>query len=216
MLGGNWQAGLDLLWPFQPKPPKPFCATFHWCLRQTFCRGQCPNQPTSYSMQLDKSLGRWLSVLRTTWHAAYRSSSHLFWHRLNDETLQVLAPSKTSGFFHLKGTTTTVPLNSHPIEFQQVGEALWTQHPHCPAPLADTTLHPPGHLVENTLCHPTNETITIGSDGSVHLTHQVAACAWMIHNTDEEYATACFLLSNISSMSSYCSKLEGILQPTPH
>ena len=37
MLDGDWQAGSDLQWPYQPKPPKAFWATFRWCLCHTFC-----------------------------------------------------------------------------------------------------------------------------------------------------------------------------------
>jgi hypothetical protein len=37
MLNGDWQAGSDLKWPFQPMPPKPFWRTFRHCLQRTFC-----------------------------------------------------------------------------------------------------------------------------------------------------------------------------------
>ena len=71
MLDGDWQAGSDLKWPYQPKPPKAFWSTFRWCLRHTFCSRQCPHQPASYAMQLDDALGCWLLVPRTTWYSAY-------------------------------------------------------------------------------------------------------------------------------------------------
>lgn len=70
--------------------------------------------------------------------------------------------------------------------------------------------------MENTLCHPTNKIITLGSDGSIHLSHQVAACTWMIHDSDEHFVKACFLLSDISSASSYRSELEGIFRGLKH
>ena len=216
MLQGDWQAGSDLLWPYQPKPPKVFWACFRWCLRQTICRGELPNQPAHYSMRLDKPLGRWLPVTRNTWYTAYRSPTTLYWRRLNDETLHILTPSATSGFYHVTGTTSTLPIDSHPIVFQQVGESIWTRSPFRPGSTPTDGIHPPGHMVENTLCHPTRDVITLGSDGSVHLAQQVAACAWMIHDTDLNFAKACFLLSDISSMSSYRSELEGIFRSLKH
>ena len=216
MLLGDWQAGFDILWPFQPKPPKAFWACFRWCIRQTICKGEHANQPAHYSMRLDTPLGHWLPVPRTTWYTAYKLPSNLYWRRGDDDKIYVLTPSQTSGFYHHTEMTTTLPLDSHPISFQQVGEALWTRSTlRLAGPLTpDPT--PPGHLVENTLCHPTTEVITIGSDGSVHVSQQVAACAWVIHDSDAHYAKACFLLSNLSSLSSYRSELEGVFHSLKH
>ncbi len=120
-----------------------------------------------------------------------------------------MTPSCVSRFFHFAGTTTTLPLDCHPIVFQQVGEALWTHRPFLPGPTSQSHLMPP-------LCHPTRETITLGSDGSVHLAQQVAACAWMIYDDADHFAMACFLLSKISSLSSYRSELEGIFRSLKH
>ena len=75
---------------------------------------------------------------------------------------------------------------------------------------------PPGHSVENTLSTPAIDTLTIGSDGSVYLKDGVAACAWMIADAEESRITACFLLTNISSVSSYRSELEGIYRSLQH
>lgn len=215
MLQGDWQAGSDLRWPFQPNPPKPFWATFRWCLRQSFCTTTCPHQPASYSMRLDTPLGTWHAVPRNTWFPAYRHNDRLYWRRCNDATLHMMTPSKTSGFFHFASTTTTLPLDSHPIVHQQVGESIWTQRPYFPSQDSYPILQP-GHIVENTLCHPTGEVITIGCDGSVYLDKQTATCAWIIHDADGSFASACFLLSGISSLSSYRSELEGIFRSLSH
>jgi hypothetical protein len=109
-----------------------------------------------------------------------------------------------------------LPIDSHPIIFQQVGEAFWTQSPFRPGMTTTVPTLPLGHMVENTLCHPTREVIMLGSDGSVHLSQQVAACAWMIHDSDQHCAKACFLLSNVSSLSSYQSELEGVFRSLKH
>lgn len=167
-------------------------------------------------MCLNTPLGGWLPVSRTTWHSAYCTKTHLYWRRKNNNILHILLPSKTSGFYHFAGTTTILPLDSHLIPFQQVGEALWMQQPYLPGLTALVDPLPPGHMVENTLSHPDTEVLTLGSDGSVHLSHQVVACAWMIHASTDSCASACFLLSHISSLSSYHSKLEGIFRSLKH
>ena len=110
----------------------------------------------------------------------------------------------------------TLPLDSHPIVFQQVGETIWTQSPFRPGAIATNDVLPPNHLVKNNLCHPTNEVITLGSNGSVHLAQQVATCAWMTHDSDSNFATARFLLSDILSVSSYRSELKGIFHSLKH
>ena len=54
------------------------------------------------------------------------------------------------------------------------------------------------------------EMVTLGSDGSVHLFEGLAACAWVIHQTEEQQLKACYVLENMASISSYRSKLEGM------
>ena len=120
-------------------------------------------------MKLDSPLGRWLLVPRNKWFLAYQLNDSLYWRRRDDDVLHILKQSSTSGFYHYFTTTSSVPLDSHPIVFQQVGKALWTQRPYLPGPSTTPPTLPPGHMIENTLCHPTMETITLGSDGSVHL-----------------------------------------------
>jgi hypothetical protein len=56
----------------------------------------------------------------------------------------------------------------------------------------------------------------VGCDGSVYLDHEVASCAWIIADEDKQTASACFLLMNISSISSYHSELEGIYHSLMH
>jgi hypothetical protein len=150
-------------------------------------------------MKLDLPLGHWLRVPRNTWFSAYCLNDSLYWRRRDDTMIYILTKSLTSGFYHYSDTATSVPLDSHPIVFQQVGEALWSQRPYLPGSPVTPPPLPPGHMIENTLCHPTKEIITLGSDGSVHLDQQVATCAWVIHSEVGSHASACFLLSGISS-----------------
>ena len=216
MLSGEWRAGSDLLWPMQPQPPKSYFATFRRLLRCSFCRNTPIHHHVSDSLNLDTPLGKWLSVPRNTWFPVYRTQDNLFWRQKDDATLFVLEKSQTSGFYHFSHTTNLLPLDSHPIGYQQIGHTLWTQRPYRIQPKPQGLPTPPGHIVSNTLTDPATDVITIGCDGSVYLKHEVAACAWMIAETEGSALTACFLLSNISSVSSYRSELEGIYRSLVH
>ena len=50
----------------------------------------------------------------------------------------------------------------------------------------------------------------LGSDGSTHLQRRVATCAWLLHQDDGRVLKACYLLGNMTSLSSYRSELEGL------
>lgn len=217
MLNGDWQAVSDLMWPYQPCPPKAFFATFHKLLRKTFCTNVPIHHYHQDSMDLDQPLGNWLPVQRNTLSPVYRSNDELYWRIHDDWDMHVLRHSHVSGFYHFSHVTRDLPLDSHPIEYKQIGEVIWTQRPFRMQQATNGTSIPPGHLVENTLSDPTTEILTIGRDGSVYLKDAIAACAWMITDSDDSQATpACFLLGNISSLSSYRSELEGIYRSLSH
>lgn len=215
MLNGDWQAGSDLKWPYQPCPLKPYFNTFRRLLQKTFCI----NTPIDYhyndSMDLDHPLGKWLPVQRNTWSPAYRTTDTLYWRVQDDWELYVLTKSTVSGFYHFSHTTRTLPLDSHPVKYQQVGDTLWTQKPYHMHNSMDV-MRPPGHVMENILSDPTRDILTVGSDGSVYLKDKVAACAWVITDSEDSRMTACFLMTNISSVSSYRSELEGIYRSLTH
>ncbi|KAL3762232.1 hypothetical protein ACHAWU_004770 [Discostella pseudostelligera] len=184
MLNGDWQAGSDLQWPFQPQPPKPFFATFRRCLRSTFCTNTPANQPAHYGMTLDTRLGDWLPVQRNTWFPVYRDNTNLYWRAMDDSTLHVLTRSVVSGFYHFSHTTDTLPLDSHPITYKQIGNSIWTRRPYRIHYTSTGQELPPGHIVANTLTNPATDTVTVGSDGSVYIDKEVAACAWMIADSE--------------------------------
>lgn len=215
MLNGDWQAGSDLKWPYQPCPPKPYFNTFRRLLRKTFCTNTPIDHHYNDSMDLDQPLGKWLPVQRNTWSPAYRTADALYWRVQDDWDLYVLTKSTVSGFYHFSHTTRTLPLDSHPVKYQQVGDTLWTQKPYQMHKSMDV-IRPPGHVMENTLSDPTRDTLTIGSDGSVYLKDKVAACAWVITDSEDTRTTACFLMTDISSVSSYRSELEGIYRSLTH
>jgi hypothetical protein len=210
MLNGDWRAGSDLQWPYQPLPPKSYFRTFRRLLQRTFCTNAPLHHHYNDSLNLDRPLGAWFPVPRAVWFPVYRTQHALYWRKKDDNVLYVLERSTTSGFYHFSHTTSDLPLASHPITYQQIGNDLWTQRPYRMTSLAHEESPPAGHLVSNTLTNASTEILTIGCDGSVYLDQQVAACAWVIAEDEKHTVSACFLLTTISSISSYRSELEGI------
>ena len=159
MLNGDWQAGSDLLWPFQPQPPKSYFATFRRLIRLSFSRNTPVHHHYLDSLNLDTPLGKWLPVPRNTWFPVYRAQDELYWRQKDDDTLFVLVKSPTLVFFHFSHTTTTLPLDCHPITYQQIGHSLWTQRKYRPHVPTARVPPPPGHIVSNTLsdADPCNE-----------------------------------------------------------
>jgi hypothetical protein len=64
--------------------------------------------------------------------------------------------------------------------------------------------------VEDSILNEPVEIITLGSDGSVNLREERAACAWMVQQTENNCLKACYILENTTSLTSYRSELEGM------
>ena len=216
MLNGDWQAGTDLLWPRIPCPPKPYWATFRKCIRATYCTLAPQHQPAHYSVSLDKHLGPWYSVKRNTWHQCYKSQHQLYLRQLKGSLITVLSPSRIKGYYHSSGTVKDVPIDSHPITHQQIGNNVWTQRPMNLSLDISTDPPPPGHLVNNTLTDPRTERLILGSDGSLHLHEQVAAAAWIVSSGPQSFLSATFIMENINSLTSHRIELEGIFRALHH
>ena len=209
MLDGGWRAGSDLKWPYQPIPPKHFWHTFRRCLRRSFCSNSPPFQRASHSMDLDTPLGAWLPVPRNTWFPAYRSSTTIYWRQHNDSHLYVMRPMGVPGFYSITGEVHTLPMESHPIRIQQMGDQLWT-HKVLRLECRGEERTQAGRMIEDTISNKRPEVLTVGSDGSVRLQDGLAACAWILHANDDEQVKACYLLEQMTSLSSYRSELEGM------
>jgi hypothetical protein len=120
-----------------------------------------------------------------------------------------MTASKVKGYYHATGTTTALPLTSHPITYyQQIGQDLWTHRPTNLTLDIEQTSPPPGLLIASTLSKPTTEKLIIGSDGLLHLHEQVAAAAWIISTEDTKHLSATFFMTNISSYTSHRIELE--------
>ena len=207
ILTGEWQAGSDLKWPYQPLPPKSFWSVFRRCLRLTFCTNTPLHSQPRHSLTLDVSLGAWHAVPRNTWFLAYRSRSEVFWR--HDDKLYQLTSARTHGFYHKGREVMVPPLESHPIRFQQMDEMIWTHGP-CILTTSTKLTQRMGTILEDTLASDTKEMVTLGSDGSVHLHEGLAACSWVIHHTSTQKLKGYYILEKMSSLSSYQSELEGM------
>jgi len=216
MLNGDWQAGTDLLWPQIPCPPKPYWATFRKCMRATFCTLAPQHQPSHFSVRLDRQLGPWYPVKRNTWHQCYKTKQNLYLRQLEGTLITILSPSKIKGYYHSTGTVTDIPIESHPIAHQQIGNSVWTQRPMNLSLDISHDSPPPGHLVNNTLTDPTTERLILGSDGSLHLHEQVASAAWIISSGPDSFLSATFIMESINSLTSHRIELEGIFRALHH
>jgi ribonuclease HI len=209
MLTGKWQAGSDLKWPYQPLPPAKFWSAFQRCLRLTFSTRTPPYHHPTHSLELDRTLGKWFDVPRNTWYTVYRSDSGVLWRDEKDGVLYQMKPSPVRGFYHIDHRVQTLPVNSHPICFRQMGNTIWTHGKYAPH-LRIETVPPPGVVIEDTTVDEAAELVTLASDGSVFLHEGKASCAWILHQSDQHQLKACYLLEQTPSLTSYRSELEGI------
>jgi hypothetical protein len=156
-------------------------------------------------------------VSRNTWYQRYKSRCNLYLRQIEGTAITELAPSKTKGYYHSTGIVQEIPLDSHPIAYQQVGKNVWTQRPINLSLLTSSKNPPPGHLISNTLTNPTTEQLIIGSNGSLHhLQDQVAAAAWIISVDPESFMSATFIMENVSSYTSHHIELDGIFHALHH
>ena len=216
-LDGEWQAGSDIKWPYQPSPPPVFWCTFRSCIRLAFCSRTPPHQQAHHSMFLDYPLGQWLPVHRNTWYDAYRAQDAIYWRRQDDEQLDIMTESTTPGVYTLTGTTTTPPVDSYPIQRIEQGNEIWTTMDNEMIQLRTVDEQQLTGLIIMDLLQPqTNGQLTLVSDGPAHLHHELASCAWIIHQEDGQELKANYFIRNISSLSSYRSELEGMFRGLKH
>ena len=76
-------------------------------------------------MDLDEPLGQWYAVPRNMWYHCYCTPTHLYWHGNDCSVIQQFQQGKVSGFFEYEADISDVPLETQPIKYQQVGEAVF-------------------------------------------------------------------------------------------
>jgi len=123
---------------------------------------------------------------------------------------------RQAGFYDYVRDVDEIPLYSHPISCQRIGERFWTHRPMSLAPTEEHEAPPPGVVLHNTLNAESDAPIVSGSDGSVHFQEQVAAAAWIVSTDEDHHMGACFLMSDVNRVSAYRSELEGIFRTLSH
>ena len=166
-------------------------------------------------MELDHPLGPWHAVPRATWWPCYKTKKTMIFRDEESNELQEFK-GDASGFYTYARNVEAIPIDSHPITCQRIGEKYWTRKQYKGLEQRKPAAAPPGYVTHDSLGTVEGEKIVDGSDGSVHLVQQTAAAAWLIAKGPDQYLSACFLLTDINSVSSYRSELEGIFRSLKH
>ena len=95
------------------------------------------------------------------------------------------------GFHTFQEVVDQVPLKSHPIVCQLIGDKYWTRKQFRGADVEPAEVVPPGHVTHDTLGQVDGSKLVVGSDGSVHLVQQTAAAAWLIAKGPDQHLQAC-------------------------
>lgn len=180
-MSGNWQGGSDIHWPYQPKPPKRFWATFQRCIGLTFCSSTSPHQPAHYGMDLDTPLGKWFPVPRHSWFDVYRSPTHFYWK--TEDTIKILRSTPVPGFHVIDGTVTSLPWDSRPVRFQNIGDVIWSHRHYSMVHHNSPKSLPAGITLRNTITTK-RQHLKVGCNASLHQHERVATCAWVIETPD--------------------------------
>jgi hypothetical protein len=120
-----------------------------------------------------------------------------------------------SGFFDFDDYIDAMPGNAQPISCQFIdGDKIWTkkpftQHTHT------VEIPPPGELMHDTLKGP-QISIKGGSNGSLYPDDKVMTAAWIIAEDETNFTSACTVIRNVSSLSSYRAELEGTFRLLRH
>ena len=217
-LTGEWQADYRFQWPLQPRLHKKYFELFCKCLHHSLAATAPPHQPPTYSMDLDLPLGDWYGVERHTNFRCYMTEGELFWQNEITKSYQVLKRGTVANFWIPTTTTKDIPFWGHPVAFQRCEESNWTWRPfqfHLHTQVAAPPITP-GLVDHDTLQRSDTHPVKFISDGSVHLAHQCAVGAQIIATDNKKFISACFLMTNVISLTLYRAKLEGIYQALKH
>ena len=125
MLIREWQAELDLDWPYQPCPLKLFWGFFGRFLRLTVCQRTSLTQLADYATGLAIPLGTWHNVDRHAWFDCYRTQEVIYCRDEDGKKFHIFCKSGSSFCSH-KETVGKLPRRIHRIACQKVGQSYWT------------------------------------------------------------------------------------------
>jgi hypothetical protein len=216
-LTGDFRADSELEWPNQPKPPSTWFKLFRKFFRQTFCWNMPPGSDGDF--ELDDPLGDWYDVPRHIRWPCYRSKDAIYYRGRNSDGHAVIQMFKKSkhNFFKYESDVESPPLNSHPAQAVFVDDSAWTTKPCRIEPTPRPEARPPGYITHCTHSSaPTLNPKETCSDGSINYIHQTAAAAWIIAEDKDKWIQAAFLMTDVSSLTSYRAELEGIFRSLYH
>ena len=123
--------------------------------------------------------------------------------------------TRGAGFYNYSHEMEKMSLHSHPICCQWVGQAFWTQWQlNFSKKVPKQPPASPGYIIYSNLLEL--ELGKVASNGSVHLLQQTVAAAWIVVSGTKYCIPACYLMANISLVSSYRSELNGIFRSLKH
>ena len=113
---------MDLRWARRESSPKRAWKVCRQCLQVAFCNQTPPNQHAHHSMNLDQLLGTWYLVDRNTLWPCYRTADAIYRREEEMKQFKVFCEQPTiPGFFQHEGNAPGLPLDSHPIQYQNIG-----------------------------------------------------------------------------------------------
>ena len=146
-------------------------------------------------MTLNTPLGTWHEVKQYAWFSYYRTELAIY-HRDEDQGTFQVFKEKGTGFYHYAEIVTELPIQSHPIACQTVGQTYWTHRGLRLTEKKAPQLPPPGlatydNLQERLQRHGTAPTRgKAAGNGSVYQREQVVAAAWVIATGTEHQIQA--------------------------
>lgn len=166
-------------------------------------------------LQLTKPLGKlFTDVPCNIHHQCCRTRDTVFYRDAESNAYLQYDLKGNCGFFRYSGTTETIPSDAHPIDCRLVnGDKLWMSRPYRQTK-CDIPLIAPGHILHNNLDR--TKPGTGASEGSLFRDYEVMTAGWLIANNDQQMTAAVFVLSSVSSLSSYRSELEGTFRLLKH
>jgi hypothetical protein len=200
------------------KAYKKAFATFRKFIRNTICLDASPWQPILSTMTISEPLGKWLPVQRNVIETCSRTRDSLYYR---DEK------SGITGRFDLYGdcglfkfaeevTLDDIPLEAHPTDCRFVdGDKLWTSRRHRLSQPKVLERPPPGKVLFDSLNREAKQ-IKGASDGSLFREEKTMAAGWLFGNGPDDMLSATFVISGITSLSSYRAELEGTFRLLKH
>ena len=216
-LTGDWQADSPFEWPKQPKPSKRAFAEFRKFLRNTICLEESAWQPTTNDLRITTALGQWhTGVQRNVIPTCCRTRDSIY-HR-DEETgvISVFNLKGNSGLFQHVGEVAEFPPESHPVDCRFVdGDKIWTSRKYRPKHPTIEETKAPGKILHDNLDR-SNRFLKGASDGSLFRDKEVMTAGWILANDTEHMTAAVFVISTVSSLSSYRAELEGTFRLLKH